>query len=53
MLLIYLVHPLIGKLIYPFPKEVMSIDNRILMDERIQNMGEPPMAWDKYEENER
>ena len=40
------------KLIYPFPKEVMSIDNRILMDERIQNMGEPPMAWDKYEEND-
>lgn len=39
-------------LIYPFPAEVKKLDNRILMDERIQNMNDPPMKWNSDEQNE-
>jgi hypothetical protein len=36
-------------LTYPFPKAVKDIDNRILSDERIQNMSKPPMPWNTDE----
>lgn len=38
-------------LVYPFPDEIKNIDNRMLTDERIQNMAPPPMEWKVYEQN--
>jgi uncharacterized protein len=37
---------------WPMAPDIKAIDNRILMDERNQNMGKPPMPWVAYEQLE-
>jgi uncharacterized protein len=38
---------------FPLPEIVKVIDNGMLIDEAVQNMAPPPMAWDKWETHHR